>query len=123
MGRSFIRGNGFHRKVQASADGLRNVAASHSLFGHRVVLDTGLLLLQCEPIQAGRVEDVYGRPAVGSIAHIRDYAALACQRDCVCDESLLDRIVHIGKAHDGNISAPRRERLFAEIGQRVKEST
>ena len=71
MGSCLIGGFGHDRHLQAAADGLSNVPDRYSLFSDRVISGAYFLLLERQPVEAGGVEDVHGRPAVESIANIR----------------------------------------------------
>jgi hypothetical protein len=66
-----LGGLGSDRHLQAAADGLSNVPERYSLFSDRVISGAYLLLLERQSVKAGGVEDVHGRPAVESVAHIR----------------------------------------------------
>src|SRR4029077_2567689 len=71
MGCCHLGGFGHDRHLQAAADGLSDVPKRHSLFGDRVMPGPCFLLLERQPVEAGSVEDVHGRPAVESVAHVR----------------------------------------------------
>src|SRR5579862_5308285 len=71
MGRGLLEGFGHNRHLQTAADRLSDFPKGHSLFGDRVIPGPSFLLLERQPVEAGSVEDVYGRPAVDSVAHIR----------------------------------------------------
>lgn len=54
-----IRGYRNDRHLQASADDFRNVAQRHSLFGNCVIPRACFQLLQRQPVETSRIEDVH----------------------------------------------------------------
>src|SRR6202021_2834547 len=89
-----------HRHLQASANNFRDVPDWYSFFCDRVVSGSCLPLLQGEPVETGRVEDVSCGPAVAPVAYVRGDAFFASHRYCIGDKALLDRVVNLRKAHN-----------------------
>jgi hypothetical protein len=75
--------------VQAAADYLCHHFERHALFGDGMERATGGSPLQREPIDAGRVEPVHGRPAVEPVADIGRYALLARELDEPRNEAVI----------------------------------
>jgi hypothetical protein len=71
MGCRLLSGFGHDGHLQAAPDRMSDVPRRHALFRYRVIPGACFLLLQRQPVEAGSVEDVHGRPAVESVAHIR----------------------------------------------------
>src|SRR5260370_41069363 len=83
-GRPFGR-YGNHRHFQTSADNFSNVAHRHALFGHGVIPRAFNQLLERQPVETSRIENVHRRPAVASITHIGGYTLLASELNRIRD--------------------------------------
>ena len=66
-------------------------------------------LLQDQPVEGGRVEQVDRGPAVEPVARVGGDALGAGQGDQVRDEALLDRVMDLGQAHHLHVAPPLRE--------------
>ncbi len=74
-----------------------------------------LQLLQRQPVETSRIENVHRRPAVATITHIGGYALLASEFNGISDEPLLDGVVNLGKAHHPHAQALCRERSRRQL--------
>ncbi len=115
MGRRFFRRYRSHRHLQASADNFSNVTHRHSFFGHGVIPRAFFQILQGQPVETSRIEDMHCRPAVASVANVSGYTLLAGQFNGIRDESLLYGVVNLRKAHYPYAEALCREGIRRQL--------
>src|SRR5271166_3922789 len=107
-GLSLFRAYGFDRQFQASTNGFGNIAHRDTLFRDCVIFCVRLSLFDCQSVETRYVEHIRRRPAIESVADIGAHALFAVHLDRWGDETLLDRVVNLGKAHDRGADALQR---------------
>ena len=88
-----------HRNFQAAADCFGDVSSRHPLLRNGMISASRGTLLNHQPVETGGIEPMHRRPSVHAVADVRRDALLASQSNGVGDESLLDRIVNLGKSN------------------------
>src|SRR5882757_3482875 len=105
MGLRFFRRQGLRRHSQSSTDRLGDIPHRYAFFADRMVLCTWLTFLDRQPVKASGVRNMPRGPTIASLAHICGQALLACHSNEISDQSLLDGVVNLWKAHDRSVNA------------------